>query len=346
MPHKEKQKKRLVAGMSPGFRKKFEEAQREEKKKAEQKARPRDITPKREERIKKFAGFPKIGEEKSTKERFVASKEDIAKLPRTEKGKIEVIGQPVAIGIPVPAAFGKAGTTFALKLASQAKNAKVVAQASRLISKSFSLKTIVAVGGSIAAAAGSMFLGQWAQAEAPEPLSIVMRDVLRQAQSTGDFTLYEEAKAARDEITDLSIWEKILMWTPASVVKGIPNKIDGVVAGGVVLDKLAEDIRIQQETGETDDAKWERIRQEQLDQEKANIDYYNQERKKLLEWEREAEKNQRSEDAAFWRKERAKQRKKEEEDRKAIADFWIAYRKQAQKLRYDARPSNLNLGRL
>ena len=38
------------------------------------------------------------------------------------------------------------------------------------------------------------------------------------------------------------------------------------------------------------------------------------------------------------------QRQKEAEDRQAIADFWTAYRKQAQKQADDSRPSNLNFG--
>ena len=66
----------------------------------------------------------------------------------------------------------------------------------------------------------------------------------------------------------------------------------------------------------------------------------------MIEWQREAEINARLEDAAFWAKEAARQRELEEKDREAIADFWEAYRKQAQKYTEDTRPSKLNFGLL
>ncbi len=227
----------------------------------------------------------------------------------------------------------------------------------KLFGKTFSAKTIVAAGGAIAAAFGSMFLGQWAQAEAPEPVSIVMRDVLRQAEATGDYTLYWEAVAARNELTNLETWEEILMWTPASVIKGIPNKMKGVIAGGVIMDKLAADKQTQQETGESEDDKWARVREEQAAQDKASTDYYNAERKKMLEWEQEAqaaarkaerkaEKKQMEANAKFWADEAEKQREKEAEDRQAIAEFWLEYRKMSQQIADDNRPSNLNFGLL
>ena len=223
-------------------------------------------------------------------------------------------------------------------------NTKTAALTVKLFGKTFSAKTILAVGGTIAGAASSMFLGQWAQAEAPEPISIVMRDVLKEAENTGNWELYNEAAEARSEITDLNMWKKILMWTPASVVIGITNKIKGAITGGVVMDKLAEDKQIQQESRETDDEMWARVRQEQADQDKAAVDYYNEQRKLQLKWEREAEKAGRNEDAKFWANEREKQMKMEEEDRKAIADFWQAYRKELAKINADNRPSNLNFG--
>jgi hypothetical protein len=72
--------------------------------------------------------------------------------------------------------------------------------------------------------------------------------------------------------------------------------------------------------------------------------FLNKERKKLLEWEREAAINARNEDAEFWRREREKQAEKEKQDREALAAFWEAYRKRAQKDAEDSRPSKLNFG--
>ncbi len=119
-----------------------------------------------------------------------------------------------------------------------------------------------------------------------------------------------------------------------------------MIAGGKVLDAVAANERIAQETGESTDDKWARIREQEATDDKAAIDYYNEQRKLQVQWEREAEKAGRNADAAFWRKEKEKQAKMEAEDRQAIADFWIAYRKEALKIANDNRPSNLNFGLL
>ena len=218
-------------------------------------------------------------------------------------------------------------------------NPKTVQQTTSILKKFFSPKTLALVG----AWAGAVFLGKWGQAESKEPLEIIMgKELIPNAQKTNDWSLVKEAQAARDEILDLAWWEEVALWSPISPLIGIPKKIEGAIAAAKISDKLIEDLQ----TGESDDDRWARLRQEQATQEKANIDYYNAERKKLLEWEQEAQAAQRKKDAAFWAKERAKQRQLEEKDRKAIADFWTNYRKEMQKLADNNRPSNLNFGLL
>ena len=101
-----------------------------------------------------------------------------------------------------------------------------------------------------------------------------------------------------------------------------------------------------QQLGETNQQYWERVNQQKIQQEQQLIDYYNEQRRQLLEWEREAAEQARNEDAAFWAQYAEEQRKKEEEDRKAQAEFWIAYRKKIIKLNESSRPSNLNFGLL
>ncbi len=66
----------------------------------------------------------------------------------------------------------------------------------------------------------------------------------------------------------------------------------------------------------------------------------------MLQWEEEAKDRDMREDAAFWAKQAKQQRKLEAEDRQAIADFWIAYRKTQYQNSVDNRPSNLNFGLL
>lgn len=245
--------------------------------------------------------------------------------------KLKSLGKlKVAVGKGVPAAG---------KVAVNTKTAKTAGSA---LSKVFSKKTLAVAGGW----ASSVFLGQWGQAESTEPLGFVIRDLTKEALKTGDWTLVEEAQAARSEITDLALWEKIMLWSPGAPLIGIPNKIQGVSAAAVIQDKYISDLRTQAETGESDDDKWARLRKEQSDQEKSAIDYYNSERKKLLEWERESKRQGMIEEARFWAKERAKQRKLEEEDRIAQAKFWEAYKKEQQKFQESQRPSKLGFGLL
>ena len=221
-------------------------------------------------------------------------------------------------------------------------NPAAVKTTKSLMQKILSPKTLAALG----AAASSLFLGLWARSEAPEPLTIAMRDALQQAQRTGNYTIYNEAKEARDEILNLPLWQDIGLWTPFAPAIGIPLKLKGIKEAAVVLDKIAADNEKQLQTRETDDEKWARIKQEQSDQERANIDYYNQQRKLLLLWEEEAADRDMREDAKFYAEQRAKQFALEEEERRKIAAFWTAYRKQVQKAQDDNTPSKLSFGLL
>ncbi len=165
------------------------------------------------------------------------------------------------------------------------------------------------------------------------------------AMIAGNTEEAEKALEARKEILNPDLWEKIISAVPiANSIKQLKDYFSIAQTAVSIDEKLIEDMKIQQQTGETDSDKWKRINEEKAIQEKVQVDYYNSERKKLLEWEREAEKNARNEDAAFWRKEREKQAKKEAEDREAIAKFWEAYKKEAAKQAEDRRPSNLNFG--
>ncbi len=120
-----------------------------------------------------------------------------------------------------------------------ASNTKSFATTKSFLQKVFSAKSMIILGG----AASTMFLGMWGQAEAAEPLSIIMRDILREAERTGDFSIYDEAKEARDEILDLEKWEQIALKTPIAPVVGIPNKIKGAIKAAGIMDKQADSLR-------------------------------------------------------------------------------------------------------
>ena len=222
-------------------------------------------------------------------------------------------------------------------------NAKTIKNTKKVLKKYFKKNTLAIIG----AWAGAVYLGKWGQAESTEPLGITMRKYLiPDARKTGNWTLVEEAQTARDELLDLPWWKEAVLWSPLSPTVGVVNKIKGAIYAVNIQDKVIEDMRIQDETGETDDEKWARVRQEEIDRDKASVDYYNEQKKLMVEWEREAQRNARNEDAAFWANERQKQLILEEKERKKIADFWNDYRKEVQKMQEDSRPSSLGFGLL
>ena len=237
---------------------------------------------------------------------------------------------------------GKIGTIDTTTKVIQS-NSKSVAQTKTILQKFFSAKALTVYG----AWAGAVTIGKWGMAEAAEGITFpTSKFLIPEAQRTGDWTAVDEANALALEITDISIWEKIALWTPLAPFIGIPKKIEGAAAGIAIQTKFTEDQKRKQELGQTEAQYWENRRVEQIEQEKFNVDYDNEQRKMMVEWEREARVEERNNDALFWANERAKQSKLEAEDRQAIADFWTAYRKQAQKIAEDSRPSNLNFGGL
>ena len=165
------------------------------------------------------------------------------------------------------------------------------------------------------------------------------------AINSGNVEEAENAIAMTDEVLNPNMWKDIFQKVPyANVVSSLQDFYEAANLGNTVNKKRVEDLRIQVETGETEDAKWARLRQEQDEEEKQMIDYYNVERQKQVEWEKQASLEGRNEDARFWADQKAKQMELEAADRKAIADFWEAYRKKSQKAADENRPSKLNFG--
>lgn len=254
------------------------------------------------------------------------------------------------------------------------KNAGIIKRASDKIVNSVTWKTLGAAGLATFIASkvleltyGGRNFGEFiGMEEGYQTVAIATRDAFIE----GNMGAVDEGLAAMEEVLyNDTFWDGAGGLKPiANVEKGLEVFRDKAKTAHKIYQQLAADKREQIETGETDREYWANRRQEQIDDKKAAVDYYNEERKKLLRWEEEArdrdaaedaairkgERDRRSaeerkaikEEAAFWAKERANQRRLEAEDRKAIADFWIAYRKEARKLELDSRPSNLNFGLL
>lgn len=198
----------------------------------------------------------------------------------------------------------------------------------------------VVVGGLMAAVGSYPFAG-FIKEEALQTLGFATRT----ATESGDIEGATAALEAQREVLDPGLWDSIMAKIPyANVLNNLKTFYEAARLKVNIDAKLIEDMKIQTETGETNDQKWARLRQEEADQDKAMVDYYNEQRKQQLQWEEEAADRDMKEDAAFWAAEREKQMQKEKEDREAIAAFWNAYRKEQQKIAEDNRPSNLNFG--
>ncbi len=230
-------------------------------------------------------------------------------------------------------------------------NTKNIKISKSLLGKFFSRPAMVIYGGW----ASAVFLGLWGQAESVEPIQIPLRDAIRQAKFTGDWSTVRFAEQKMFEISDLKIWEKIALLSPIAPFIGIPSKIKGVRAGAIVLSKIAEDEQILQATGQSETDYWEQRDEEKAQQFRENTDYHNEQSLIYTRLESEAiaaaQATNRAEERKAYQEygeylagERAKEREREAKDREEIAKFWIAYTKEKKKLDEDNRPSNLNFG--
>lgn len=243
-------------------------------------------------------------------------------------------------------------------------NPKTGIVTTRIVETTDPIKVATVVGG-ITAIIGTYPWAEWAQGEAIESINFASAKAL----ATGDPEIIRQFQEETNAVLDRNFWEKIARVLPGTnLITGFLNKWNALEAQWKVNNKLLNDALIQQATGESENDKWARVRQEEVESEKLVIDYYNEQRKLIVEWEleakaaaqiaqsreyasgqedtRAAEIKARNEDAAFWAAQAAKQRELEAEDRIAVAEFWIAYRKAAQKAQDEQRPSNLNFGLL
>lgn len=225
-------------------------------------------------------------------------------------------------------------------------NTKSIAQTGSYLAKAFrAAKNPKVVGaaaiGALVGAIGTYPFAGFIKEEALQTLGFATKNAIE----LGDEEGFRQSVELQEAILDPGVWDRIKAKIPYTNVIDSLDEFQEAANIKLEIDKkIFDDKKKQLEEGETNDQRWERVRQEQIEQEKMMIDYYNEERKKLLEWEEEAKRAQREEDARFWAAERAKQRELEAADRKAQADFWTAYRKEAQKAADNNRPSKLNFG--
>lgn len=185
-------------------------------------------------------------------------------------------------------------------------------------------KNPVIIAGAIGTLIGTYPWAEWSHTEAGEIMGFTASVV----RKSGDVELMRQFKKDQDEVFALSIWQQLGRLIPGvNIAVGFARKTAAIMIQKKVNDFTIDDEINKIENNMTDDDIWDQRREEQTAVEKDRTDYWNSQRKLMVEWERQAEVEGRDEDAAFWRREREKTAKSEEEEREEIADFWLQYQK-------------------
>lgn len=199
------------------------------------------------------------------------------------------------------------------------------------------------VAGALVTVIGSYPFAGFIKEEALQTLGFSVTTALQNNDLDGAQAALNQQK----EVLNPDLWDQIKGNIPfVNVLTNLDDFYKAATNKYAIDKKIVDDLRIQAENNESDDQFWERINTQRIDQERQMIDYYNDQRKQLLEWEREAQKQARNEDAAFWERQRKHQADEERKEREAQAKFWFEYRKALLKLQEDSRPSKLNFGLL
>ena len=252
----------------------------------------------------------------------------------------------------------KIGTNGILKEATGTAGTIATNGATLIATKSWLMKagfTAAAIGTIVSAFGSWPWAGHLKADNAIGTLTIVKRDAI---QAGLDPSQYAEVDTFMQEVLNPTGWEAIKENIPyVNVLKEVEDIRKGTILANTVYDKIYEHEQLAIQQGLDENAKWDLINQERADQEKASVDYYNQQR---IATENQILAAREAKDKARDRRERQrnddyisaqlayKQKLIEMEaaDRQAQADFWLAYAKLRMKLKEDQTPSNLKFGLL
>jgi len=156
------------------------------------------------------------------------------------------------------------------------------------------LKNPAVLASTVVAAIGSYPFAGFIKEEALQTLSMGVKTAVQ----NNDLEGAELALREQDELLDPGLWDGIINKIPfANVINNLKDFYDAAsVKQSIDQDivdrmkrerdeRIAAESRgetVPKETGINSDSFWEKVRQDELDMEKAAIDYYNQERKLLL----------------------------------------------------------------
>lgn len=125
---------------------------------------------------------------------------------------------------------------------------------------------------------------EWGLGEAKE----IMNFAVRGAMQTGDADLIKEMREVQNEIHDITLWENIQRAIPwANIRFTFVEKTRALRAQKRVNDRIMADEIKKIESGETEDECWDRVKQQNMDDEKEIIDYYEASRKQIMMMEEE-----------------------------------------------------------
>lgn len=240
---------------------------------------------------------------------IVARKAAAGTILRTRVG---VITKDVAIGgrIVTNTVTEKLTATWLAKLAAKAKSPEFV---------------VIALLGAI----GSYPFAGFIKEEALQTLGFGVRSAI----SNEDIEGAELAISKQEEILNPDLWGQIFAAIPtANILVQLHNFYESALIKVSIDKRVIRDMKIKEETNETETDKWTRIRQEELDSKNAAVDYYNEERKKQLDWERRH--GYRATPFINWNKE-------QKEETKNITLFYNAYRNRATQISQKTRTANL-----
>lgn len=171
--------------------------------------------------------------------------------------------QTAATGASFTATAPRAATQAIHKVGSMVINSKTIGLAKNLMRKFFT-KTITSTnlgtgvttvtrvasrGAYVATAiawASSVFLGRWGQSEAPEAILFPIKELIKQAKTPEDWAEIDEHLKIAEEISDVTIWEEIILWSPFAAVEGTISKARGVAEGVKILRETAENVLEEQ----------------------------------------------------------------------------------------------------
>lgn len=209
-----------------------------------------------------------------------------------------------------------------------------------------------AVGGLIASIGSYPFAG-FIKEEALQTIGFGVAS----ATKNGDWEGAEEAMELQRAILDPSVWDQIKAKIPfVNVLTNLNKFYDAARIKMSIDEQVIEDLKYQEEFGETDEQYWDRVNADraafEAEQRQADLDY----EATLIQMRADAAAEGRSEDLKYWDSLLAKQEESLKKKKQIELDYWTEYYKTVMDIKgsnsgssggssYEP-PSNLNFGLL